>query len=59
METYFAPAPRTERRKFVNQVESISHNPIMDTLLKTASGLLLVLNEDRQRDRHLFNETLW
>ncbi len=48
MDTYFAPAQRTERRKFINQVESISHNPIMDTLLKTAAGLLVVLNEDRQ-----------
>ncbi len=48
MDTYFAPAKRTEKRKFINQVETISHNPIMDTLLKTASGLLVVLNEDRQ-----------
>lgn len=48
MDTYFAPAPRTERRKFINQIEAISHNPIMDTLLKTAAGLLVVLNTDRQ-----------
>ena len=48
MDTYFAPAPRTERRKFINQIDSISHNPVMDTLLKTAAGLLVVLNQDRQ-----------
>jgi len=48
MNTYFAPAQRTEKRKFKNQIVSISHNPIMDTLLKTAAGLLVVLNEDRQ-----------
>ncbi|MBU1194900.1 MAG: HAMP domain-containing histidine kinase [Proteobacteria bacterium] len=48
MDTYFAPAHRTERRKFQNQIANISHNPIMDSLLKAAAGLLVVLNEDRQ-----------
>jgi signal transduction histidine kinase len=48
MDTYFAPAQRTERRKFTNQVETISRNPIMDALLKVAEGILVVLNEDRQ-----------
>jgi len=48
MDTYFAPAQRTERRKFTNQLDTISHNPIMDALLKTAAGVLVVLNEDRQ-----------
>jgi nitrogen-specific signal transduction histidine kinase len=48
METYFAPAERTERRLFCNQVESISNSPIMSTLLKATGGLLVVLNEDRQ-----------
>ena len=48
METYFAPAPRTDLRKFKNQIESITHSPIIDTLLQTTSGLLIILNEDRQ-----------
>lgn len=48
METYFAPAKRTDRRKFKNQIADISHNPIMNTLLESAAGLLIVLNEDRQ-----------
>jgi nitrogen-specific signal transduction histidine kinase len=48
MDTYFAPAERTERRKFKNQIETISYSPVMNTLLKTMSGLLVVLNEDRQ-----------
>ncbi|NOX34206.1 MAG: hypothetical protein GXP56_10795 [Deltaproteobacteria bacterium] len=48
METCFAPAKRTDRRKFKNQIFDISHSPIMDTLLKTMSGLMIVLNEDRQ-----------
>ena len=48
METCFAPAARTDRRKFENQLASISHNPVMDTLLQSVGGLLVVLNEDRQ-----------
>lgn len=48
METYFAPAKRTERRKFGNQVEVVSQSPLMNTLLQTMAGLLVVLNEDRQ-----------
>ncbi len=48
MDTYFAPAKRTEKRKFKNQIADISRNPIMDALLRMASGLLVVLNEDRQ-----------
>lgn len=48
METYFAPPKRTERRVFRNQIDHISHSPIMNNLLKAMSGLLVVLNEDRQ-----------
>lgn len=48
MDTYFAPAIRTERRKLKNQISDISHNPIMSNLLKVTNGLLVILNEDRQ-----------
>ena len=48
MDTYFAPAKRTERRKLKNQIADLSHNPIINTLLETTAGLLVVLNEDRQ-----------
>lgn len=48
MDTYFAPAPRTERRQLRNQIEAISRSPVMNTLLNAASGLLVVLNEERQ-----------
>ena len=48
METNFASAEKIERRKFKNQIYNISHNPIMTTLLKTMSGLLVILNEDRR-----------
>jgi signal transduction histidine kinase len=48
IDTCFAPSQRTERREFENQIENISHNRIMDTILKTISGVLVILNEDRQ-----------
>jgi hypothetical protein len=48
VDTYFAPAKRTDRREFKNQIHNISRSPIMEALLKAVSGLLVVLNEDRQ-----------
>ncbi len=48
METFFAPAVRTERRKLENQISTISQSPVISTLLATTAGLLVVLNEDRQ-----------
>jgi len=48
MDSYFAPAKKTEKRKLKNQITDICQNPIMDALLKTASGLLVILNEERQ-----------
>ena len=48
VDTYFAPSRRAERREFKNQVVDISQSPIMNTLLKTISGLMVVLNEQRQ-----------
>jgi len=48
MDTYFAPAKRTEKRELKNQIADLSHNPIINALLKTTSGLLVVLNQDRQ-----------
>lgn len=47
-DTYFAPPEKTERRKFRNQIESISKDPLITALLTTIAGLLVVLNEDRQ-----------
>lgn len=60
METYFAPAPRTERRRLKNQIATISNNRIMNTLLKTVAGLLVIINEDRQivAINHEFLDTL-
>jgi len=48
MDTFFAPAERTERRQFRNQIKDISQSQVMDALLETAAGILVVLNQDRQ-----------
>lgn len=48
VDSYFAPSRRTDRREFKNQLVDISQSPIMSTLLRTVSGLMVVLNEDRQ-----------
>jgi signal transduction histidine kinase len=55
METHFAPAGRTNSDTFVSQIESVSNSPIMNKLLEATSGLLIVLNQDRQIVG--FNET--
>jgi len=48
MDSCFAPAELTERRILENQIESISSNPIMNTLMKATGSMLVVLNETRQ-----------
>jgi len=60
METCFAPAERTDRRQFENQLASIGDNPLMSTLLQSVGGVLVVLNEDRQivALNHAFLDTL-
>ncbi|WP_022669374.1 sensor histidine kinase [Desulfospira joergensenii] len=60
MDTYFAPVQRTDRRKFKNQISSISQSPVMNALLQTAAGILVILNEDRQivALNHVFLEKL-
>lgn len=60
METYFAPASRTEKRKFKNQVNCISNSPIVTGVLEAANGILVILNEDRQivAFNHDFLQTL-
>ena len=60
IETYFAPARRTERRRFENQVDTISHSPIVNALLTSVAGLMVVLNEDRQivAINHAFLESI-
>lgn len=59
-DTYFASPEKTERRKFRNQIKSISKDPLITALLTTIAGLLVVLNEDRQivALNHTFLETI-
>lgn len=48
MKTYFAPAERIEKKCLSSQVKSISNSPVMNAILQTTAGLLVVINENRQ-----------
>ncbi len=48
MDTYFADPTLDSDDKITAQINAISNNIIIDTLLKTVSGLFAVLNDKRQ-----------
>ncbi|THB81016.1 MAG: sensor histidine kinase [Desulfobacteraceae bacterium] len=48
METYFAPARRTDPDTLNEQINQVSQSPVMTSLLNVMPGLLVVLNEGRQ-----------
>lgn len=48
METYFAPSHRTEGEALRRQIRLVSQSPLLNTFLGIMSGILVVLNEDRQ-----------
>lgn len=48
MDTYFAPAARVGKGLLINQVKSVSSSPVMNAILETSAGLLVVINENRQ-----------
>jgi len=48
MDTYFAPAVRTEPGLLGSQLMSISNSPVMNAILQTAAGMLIIINENRQ-----------
>ena len=48
MDTYFAPPERLNDKALKAEIELISNNPVIDGLLKSAGGLLAVLNAHRQ-----------
>lgn len=48
IQTYFAPAHRTDETVLQRQVEKISNSPFLNTLLSMMAGILVILNEDRQ-----------
>ena len=47
-DTYFAPAYRIERPELQQNIDLVSHSPVIDALMKCISGLFAVLNEQRQ-----------
>ena len=48
MKSHFAPAARKGEKELRDEIEFISNNPVIDTLLESVTGLLAVLNEERQ-----------
>lgn len=48
METHYAPPERADENKFTQQILKISNNPVINALMNLTSGLMAVLNEQRQ-----------
>ncbi len=48
MDTYFAPAERADENELATEIDIVSQNPVVTGLLQSISGLLAVLNEQRQ-----------
>ncbi len=48
MDTYFAPAERASKTQFLEDIHVLAENPIVDSILGSAGGLIAVLNEHRQ-----------
>lgn len=46
--TYFASPERTEPANLENKIKLVSKNPLVDSLLKSVSGIIAVLDENRQ-----------
>ena len=60
MKTRFTPTDRVEQTQITRQVKNIRRNQTMTTLLETAPGLLVIVNEHRQvvALNRAFTETL-
>jgi len=48
MSTYFASEARAKQGLLRSQIKSISNSPVMNAILQTTAGLLVVVNENRQ-----------
>ncbi|NOZ67963.1 MAG: PAS domain-containing protein [Deferribacteres bacterium] len=48
MDSYFAPAERTEDEDLVKEIEIVNKNAVMSGLLHSISGLIVILDEHRQ-----------
>ncbi len=47
-DTFYAPAEKAGVEEFRHEIEIISKNPIIDSIIDSVSGLLAVLNQHRQ-----------
>lgn len=47
-ETFYAPAARASETALRKAIAVASHNPVIDTVMRTFGGLVAVLNENRQ-----------
>lgn len=48
MKTYFASPERSDKQQLAAEIEIVSQNPIVSSVLHSVGGLLAVLNEHRQ-----------
>lgn len=48
MKTYYAPAKRCTTKQITSQVRCIGNSQVMEILLQASTGLLLVINDNRQ-----------
>ena len=48
MNTYFAPAERCTKEQLQQEIRLISRNPVIDGLMMSLSGIIVVLDEHRQ-----------
>lgn len=48
MQTHFAPAERTSPQELDLEINAVSNNPILTTMLQSVGGLLVILDENRQ-----------
>jgi signal transduction histidine kinase len=48
MKSHYAPAERAEAGEFEDQIDLVSKDPVVESLLQAAAGLIAVLNERRQ-----------
>lgn len=48
MHTYFAPPHKVEDQILRGQIETVCNSPVMDALLQTSCGMMLIVNEARQ-----------
>ena len=48
MNTYFAPPERTPPEELRQEIDTVSHDPAMDGLLRLSGGLLMIVDSHRQ-----------